>query len=203
MNLAWTWRHREKVIILAWLALSTEVESRILVIFRHRRSLINYTHHVEEVWLARPRWLVVQWIDKVIRDLLLLCKEVVLLACFNRRLHKEVVLTLLSRLVKKIIILLSLRLIKNKFLLLGRLSLKLVKLGLLLDWTRLSEEIIFLSWGLNYWSWTFLNEYVVYLRLLNNLLSLGWLRYTQRIVGVVNLLLLDCSRRQLIRGHRE
>ena len=38
-----------KVIILAWLALSTEVESRILVIFRHRRSLINYTHHVEEV----------------------------------------------------------------------------------------------------------------------------------------------------------
>ena len=156
MNLAWTWRHREKVIILAWLALSTVVESRILVIFRHRRSLINYTHHVEEVWLARPRWLVVQWIDKVIRDLLLLCKEVVLLACFNRRLHKEVVLTFLSRLVKEIIM--SLRLIKNKFLLLGRLSLKLVKLGILLDWTRLNEEIIFLSWGLNYWSWTFLNE---------------------------------------------
>jgi hypothetical protein len=132
---------------------------------------------------------------------LLLSNEVVLLACFNRRLYKEVVLSFLSRLVKEIIM--SLRLIKNKFLLLGRLSLKLVKLGLLLDWTRLSEEIIFLSWGLNYWSWTFLNEYVVYLRLLSNLLSLGWLRYTQRIVGVVNLLLLDCSRRQLIRGHRE
>lgn len=197
MNLAWTWRHREKVIILAWLALSTEVKSRFLMIFRHRRSLINYTHHVEEVWLAWPRWLVVQWIDKVILDLLLLCKEVVLLACF-RRLHKEVVLTSLSRLVKEIIM--SLRLIKNKFLWLGRLSLRLVVPGML-DWNRLSEEIIFLSWGLNYWSWTFLNQYVVYLRLLSNLLSLGWLRYTQRIVGVVNLLLLHCSRRQLIRGH--
>lgn len=101
-------------------------------------------------------------------------------------LHKEVVLNFLSRLVKEIIILLSLRLSKNKILLLGRLSLKLVKLGLLLDWTRLSEEIIFLRWGLNYWSWTFLNDYVVYLRLLNNLVILGWLRYTQRIVGVVN-----------------
>lgn len=67
----------------------------------------------------------------------------------------------------------------------------------------LNEDIIFLSWRLDYWNWTLVSESIVDLRLLNSLLCLRRLHYTQRIVGVVNLLLFDCGRGKLTWGHCE
>ena len=78
-------------------------------------------------------------------------------------------------------------------LLLGRLSLELVKLRLLLEWTTPNEVIIILSWRLDYCNLTLLSENIVKLRLLNSFLCLRLLHYTQRFVGKVIILLYDCG----------